>query len=511
MAAEHILQICTGTACYAKGGGKLYDYAVANKPDNFDVVASRCLGACGLAPVVMLDDETYPNCTTADIANIYAVYGSNGDEPDPNKIATVADCRSISSTAFKDKSSTTSFEHTYTGTTSGSVTVSNTTNISQNSAQTVNLFGRQINRIGYITIPSSSSAFNKIKITFTYGGNFNSTPEIYDYTTHGGTLLFGVSKSASVSSSSQFIGSYAIYGIPWQKDGTYWYTGGTGITTTFTIDANSTGTYYFYLCDESNVIVNPVDKNHNSIYGTMSTYTTLNFTTIKIEAGNETIYPAITYDPTQAVTNKVAKAEGSFVVADEYNYESNQCIQYKDILFSSQKSAIKLQGWIDTLTTEEKNNLYGDYNNTSRSYTINASMTENPDYGDESIVVDTTSLSLYTTTSSSQLSSIGETETTDSYYDVNISITIPATYYTSTSISRRSITFPIYINGVEYQMNKPYVSASTSTNANYKRYFSTSTIYGTFTVPGVRAKQYSTSSPSYALYDIQFGKPKVSF
>ncbi|MEI7471675.1 MAG: NAD(P)H-dependent oxidoreductase subunit E [Chitinophagaceae bacterium] len=63
---EHTCLVCTGTACYVKGAAALLDAIEKNfglKPgqvsaDNkLGVQMARCIGACGLAPAVVLDEE----------------------------------------------------------------------------------------------------------------------------------------------------------------------------------------------------------------------------------------------------------------------------------------------------------------------------------------------------------------------------------------------------------------------------------------------------------------------
>jgi bidirectional [NiFe] hydrogenase diaphorase subunit len=66
---EHTCLVCTGTACYVKGAQGLMDVMKkAYDLDDGDVTpnnrlglrTARCLGACGLAPVVVVDDEVHP-------------------------------------------------------------------------------------------------------------------------------------------------------------------------------------------------------------------------------------------------------------------------------------------------------------------------------------------------------------------------------------------------------------------------------------------------------------------
>lgn len=65
---KHLINVCMGTACYVKGAQSLLENIVSltkaevNKTSAdglFSVDATRCLGACGLAPVVILDGKVY--------------------------------------------------------------------------------------------------------------------------------------------------------------------------------------------------------------------------------------------------------------------------------------------------------------------------------------------------------------------------------------------------------------------------------------------------------------------
>lgn len=70
---KHIVNVCMGTACYVKGSQQLLDRVATltgapvngTSPDGlFSLDATRCLGACGLAPVVVLDEQVYGSATT---------------------------------------------------------------------------------------------------------------------------------------------------------------------------------------------------------------------------------------------------------------------------------------------------------------------------------------------------------------------------------------------------------------------------------------------------------------
>lgn len=75
--------ICLGTACYVKGSGAIFSkleelLGITNgecTPDGrFSLDSCRCVGACGLAPVMMINDEVYGRLTPDDIPGILAKY-----------------------------------------------------------------------------------------------------------------------------------------------------------------------------------------------------------------------------------------------------------------------------------------------------------------------------------------------------------------------------------------------------------------------------------------------------
>ena len=80
---EHRISICLGTACYVKGADKILN-ALEEKlgikpgectPDGvFSLDSCRCVGACGLAPVMMVDDDVYGRMTVDQIDSILQKY-----------------------------------------------------------------------------------------------------------------------------------------------------------------------------------------------------------------------------------------------------------------------------------------------------------------------------------------------------------------------------------------------------------------------------------------------------
>jgi NADH-quinone oxidoreductase subunit E len=76
---KYKINVCTGTACFVKGAGKiLEEFHQALKIDQgettpdmkFSLGGIRCLGACSLAPVVMVNDRVYANVTQKMVARI---------------------------------------------------------------------------------------------------------------------------------------------------------------------------------------------------------------------------------------------------------------------------------------------------------------------------------------------------------------------------------------------------------------------------------------------------------
>ena len=80
---QYKISVCLGTACYVKGSGKIFD-RLSQKlgigaddctPDGkFSLEACRCIGACGLAPVITINDEVYGKLQPEDVDTILAKY-----------------------------------------------------------------------------------------------------------------------------------------------------------------------------------------------------------------------------------------------------------------------------------------------------------------------------------------------------------------------------------------------------------------------------------------------------
>lgn len=80
---EHPISICMGTACYVRGGEQVLDefkrqlkidVGETTADGKFSLSALRCVGACGLAPVVMIGEKVHGRVAPADVKNILSEY-----------------------------------------------------------------------------------------------------------------------------------------------------------------------------------------------------------------------------------------------------------------------------------------------------------------------------------------------------------------------------------------------------------------------------------------------------
>lgn len=80
---KYRVSVCLGTACYVKGSGNLFSkleevLGIGNgectSDGKFSLDSCRCVGACGLAPVLMVNDDVYGRLVPDDISGILAKY-----------------------------------------------------------------------------------------------------------------------------------------------------------------------------------------------------------------------------------------------------------------------------------------------------------------------------------------------------------------------------------------------------------------------------------------------------
>ena len=80
---KYKIGVCLGTACYVKGSGDLLNKlkeklgiseGECTADGKFSIDATRCIGACGLAPVITVNDDVYGKLTVDEIDGILAKY-----------------------------------------------------------------------------------------------------------------------------------------------------------------------------------------------------------------------------------------------------------------------------------------------------------------------------------------------------------------------------------------------------------------------------------------------------
>lgn len=80
---EYNIAVCLGTACYVKGSGDIIDkikerlgidVGKCTDDGKFSLDATRCIGACGLAPVLTVNDDVYGRITVDDVDDILSKY-----------------------------------------------------------------------------------------------------------------------------------------------------------------------------------------------------------------------------------------------------------------------------------------------------------------------------------------------------------------------------------------------------------------------------------------------------
>lgn len=80
---KHPIAICTGTACYVRGAEKVLNefknelkiqVGETTADGKFSISCLRCVGACGLAPVVMIGEKTYGRVSPDGVKDILAEY-----------------------------------------------------------------------------------------------------------------------------------------------------------------------------------------------------------------------------------------------------------------------------------------------------------------------------------------------------------------------------------------------------------------------------------------------------
>ncbi|SHI87963.1 NAD(P)-dependent iron-only hydrogenase diaphorase component iron-sulfur protein [Clostridium cavendishii DSM 21758] len=76
---KYVISVCTGTACFVRGAGDIleeFKKELSIKPGEttddgkYTLDTIRCVGACGIAPVVSINDKIYGKCTKSQVKEI---------------------------------------------------------------------------------------------------------------------------------------------------------------------------------------------------------------------------------------------------------------------------------------------------------------------------------------------------------------------------------------------------------------------------------------------------------
>jgi NADH-quinone oxidoreductase subunit E len=80
---KYIIRVCMGTACHVKGAGRIGDlikerigvgHAETTEDLKFTAEYVACIGACGMAPVIMVNDDTYGSLTVQKMDGVIEKY-----------------------------------------------------------------------------------------------------------------------------------------------------------------------------------------------------------------------------------------------------------------------------------------------------------------------------------------------------------------------------------------------------------------------------------------------------
>jgi NADH:ubiquinone oxidoreductase subunit E len=93
---RHVVQVCLGTACHVRGGPRVLERILRDlklpaegttKDQLFTVRSVRCLGCCGLAPVVQVDKRVHPHLTQAKVSGLLKLYRPKDEATETVEVA----------------------------------------------------------------------------------------------------------------------------------------------------------------------------------------------------------------------------------------------------------------------------------------------------------------------------------------------------------------------------------------------------------------------------------------
>jgi NADH:ubiquinone oxidoreductase subunit E len=88
---EYVIKVCLGTACHVQGGPHILEElehdlnlksGQTSSDGKFSVEAVRCLGACALAPIVVVNEEVYGKMSTSAVSKLAGELNKGGAKGD---------------------------------------------------------------------------------------------------------------------------------------------------------------------------------------------------------------------------------------------------------------------------------------------------------------------------------------------------------------------------------------------------------------------------------------------
>ena len=86
---KHVIRVCNGTACHVNGAKTVFDtindelnidYEETSDDGSFSLLSVACIGCCSLAPVILIDDETFGRLTSTKLRKIIKWYKRRAKE-----------------------------------------------------------------------------------------------------------------------------------------------------------------------------------------------------------------------------------------------------------------------------------------------------------------------------------------------------------------------------------------------------------------------------------------------
>ncbi len=80
---KHMIRVCLGTACYVRGGKRIIEHLMkvlgvelggTTTDGKFTLEIARCIGSCGLAPAIMIDNEVYKQMTPTKVDSLLSKF-----------------------------------------------------------------------------------------------------------------------------------------------------------------------------------------------------------------------------------------------------------------------------------------------------------------------------------------------------------------------------------------------------------------------------------------------------